>query len=79
MTDTMWALISACWQQDPLLRPHMSEVRQHGFKACAAVLLCPEKIRDGQVMPHDVLAYINPCAGFNSLEWGKRAAPLAVH
>jgi hypothetical protein len=33
MTDTMWSLISACWQQDPLLRPHMSEVRRHGNKS----------------------------------------------
>jgi hypothetical protein len=34
MTDTIWALISACWQQDPLLRPHMSEVRQHDTRLC---------------------------------------------
>ena len=24
--ELLWALITACWQQDPVLRPHMSEV-----------------------------------------------------
>jgi mitogen-activated protein kinase kinase kinase 7 len=28
--DALWRLVSACWHQDPLLRPHMSEVRSSG-------------------------------------------------
>lgn len=38
MPDNIWALITACWQQDPLMRPHMSEVRGCHRLVCLVVI-----------------------------------------
>lgn len=37
MSDGAWQLIEACWQQDPVLRPHMSEV---GLLLCVLAGAC---------------------------------------
>jgi len=48
MPDTMWALITACWHRDPLLRPHMSEVvsvLSSALEEALTAQLAPSKLR----------------------------------
>ncbi len=36
MSDAVWDLVSACWHQDPVQRPHMSQVGEVARAAARA-------------------------------------------